>query len=134
MPYGTGPFGIGRFGIPAADLPAEDPADLSSSRNMDHKSRTYVLDGNGGFASEDDIHQRIALLLDFNTVEPVFIGANFETEIRDSVIDALVSLTSGANPEIEIKSVAVERGPSGNTYRKIVFKKLATNTESVLRV
>lgn len=108
-------------------------ADLSSSRAIDPKRRTYLVDDDGGFSFYDDVYQRVVMLLDYGFKLPPLKGNDFERQTETSIRRALSPLTSGPTPEIRIKQVVITSS-GGNEYVQVEFFKFKSNSYQVLKL
>ena len=126
MGFGTGPFGATPFGT-APVSPAEEPGRvLSSSRNIDGKTKRYTLDDDGNYDGMHDTAQRVLLLLAYECKEPTVIGVDFEGKMRSSIRAALAPLTSGREPSIRLEKIEVS-AKAGTSFKRVVFFDLKRN-------
>ena len=121
--FGLGPFGLGSLGIPAADLPAEDPADLSSSRQIDGKTGRFVQTTHGGYAGMGDTQQRVLMLVSYATRRlPPHITDDGMAATQQAIVAALRPLTDPKRQTIELLDVAVTDNGRNLTQTLVRFR------------
>ncbi|MBM61360.1 MAG: hypothetical protein CL484_00245 [Acidobacteria bacterium] len=128
--FGLAPFGISTFGLPAAALPGESVSPLGSSRLIDKFGR-YVLNSEGGFATMDDLHQRIVLLLAYNFTMPALVGEDFSTTIGKRVRVALAPLIQGREPRMVLKRVEADWAAGSSRVLVTFYDPRANTTETI---
>lgn len=125
--FGLAPYGLGPLGIPAAALPAEDPASLSSSRQIDGKTGRFVQGANGGYAGMGDTQQRVYFLVcqATRTLPPHITEEGMQTT-RNAILRALDPLTDPKNQTIEVLDVTVADRGGNLTQTSVKFRDLTT--------
>lgn len=125
--FGLGPFGLGSLGIPAADLPAEDPADLSSSRQIDGKTGRFVQTTHGGYAGMGDTQQRVLMLVSYATRRlPPHITDDGMAATQQAIVAALRPLTDPKRQTIELLDVSVADDGKTTTKTSVTFRDITT--------
>ena len=125
--FGLAPYGLGPLGIPAAALPAEDPASLSSSRQIDGKTGRFVQGANGGYAGMGDTQQRVYFLVcqATRTLPPHITEEGMQT-MRNAILRALDPLTDPKAQVIEVLSVDVVDNGKSLTQTRVVFRDITS--------
>lgn len=126
--FSVGPFGFLGLGNTLAAPAEETRSSLSSSRRVDFVTKRYVVNDEGGFEAMDDVAQTVGLLVAFAWVPPTHVTPQARNEAKTKIRAALRSLSSGAAPLIQIRSVDVSTPGGGIMNISVTYKNLRTNT------
>jgi hypothetical protein len=126
--FGSGPFGFLGFGNTLAAPSEATRSSVSSSRLIDGKRKTYVVNDEQGFEAMDDVAQAVLLRIAFAAAEPKFISPEALRKMSTAIRTALNSLTIGPDPAIRIKSIEVTDSGKSSTYKRVVYDNLRTGT------
>lgn len=115
------------LGIALPALIAQAKSAISSSRSIDAYGR-YVLTDEGGFDGMPDVRQRVLLLVSFGAgPNPPFTDDRSRNAVARNVRAALLPLSGGKEPLIEVQAVNVTRSGPGTLKREIIFRELTND-------
>jgi len=121
MSYCSGPYAIHSV------LPSPDRTVLSSSRKIDAPTGTYVIGEDGGFESMPSTAQRVLLLVSFASGEKEkFVTPSAMNSLRDRARKALLVLTGGRTPLIQLQLLEVTSPSAGSMKLRVDYKDLTT--------
>lgn len=120
--FGFAPFGVGPFGTVYTAPSSTDRGSVPESQYIDVNG-VYAFKADGSFEGANNSSQRVLVLLATRARQPLKIGLDFVADQEASVRTALLPLTSGTAPAIELQAVEVSDSGS-KTQTRVVFADL----------
>jgi hypothetical protein len=129
---GLGGYGLSVFGQPTDDPYTLAPAKIGSARNIDAKTRRYVVADDGGFEAMDETAQRVLNLVAFGVKLPPFVTPQGEAELDQNIREALAIMTGVRDPDIALDPPSISHDRA-TQYVGVRYKNLRTGTFQYVR-